>query len=349
MHVPINLTRKGVSFTPLAYFGPEMRSKLLGEKGARTQATALASVGIGTALLSYITQQAVQGNVTGDYPKDPQERKRWRAENIQPNSFKWGDEWVSYGRFGPARIPIALGALLGDTITHYDTTKSTDEEMAGAVGRAIVGTVNIMSDEVGMIAMHNFMEMMNDQRGLAKYGAGEVASFLPYNVGLGQLAAFNDPYAREAKGFLDNIKYRIPYLRETLMPKRDALYGEPVPNPAYHTFVRESPAAPDPVKAELDRLNYHPSSPQSKIGHVQLTPEQYERYEATAGQAVKRGLNELMYDPLYAGMDDAERTRQAKGVIRYFRGEARKAMQIDQPSLITKGIDNRNAQILGPH
>lgn len=347
LHVPLNITRMGVSYSPLAFFGPEMRAQLFGQRGARSQATALAQVGIGTALLSYVTNLSLQGKVTGDYPPDPERRKQWKAEGIQPNSMLIGNEWVSYNRFGPARIPMTIGANLGAIIKDYDTTKATDEEMAKAVGTAIVSTIHATSDEVGMLAMHNTLEAMNGQRGMAQYGAGFVASFLPYNVGAGQIAAFNDPYARQAKSFMDNIKYRIPYLRETLPATRDAVYGEPLPNPAYHSLVRSVPATPDPVKVELDRLGYHPNSPQAKIGHVQLTPQQYEKYEVTAGQAVKRGLNELMYDPAYAGMNDEERGKQARAVVRYFRGEARNAMQIDDLQLPLDGRSQRLQQITG--
>lgn len=352
LHVPLNIARRGVSWSPLAYFGPEMRATLNGANGPRAQATALAAVVGGTAAIAYITNLATQGKVTGDYPADAKEQARWKALNIQPNSFKVGDEWLSYNRFGPARYPFAYGALLGDIINHYDLGKSTDEEMAKAVGQAIVGTVKATSNEVGMLALHNTFEAMNGERGMARFGADTVRSFLPYNVGAAQIAAYNDPYMRSIKGFKDSLKYGIPGLRQTLPPKRDALFGEPLPNPAYQSFIRSTPATPDPIKAELDRIGYHPGPPRSELSvnksKVQLTPEQYDKYEATAGQAVRRWLGYRMRLPDWQMLSPEIQKEEAKKYITLGRAEARRAMQVDDLSLVNAARQQRLMQIHGP-
>ena len=53
---------------------------------------------------------------------------------------------------------------------------------------------------------------------------------------------------RQAKTIIDGLKYRIPYLRETLLPKRD-WSGQPVPNPQYGNILRSTQVNTDPVDA----------------------------------------------------------------------------------------------------
>jgi hypothetical protein len=357
LHVPINIARKGISWSPMAFAGPEMRARLTGKRGPREQALALAAVVNGTALLSYFAYLATIGEATGDYPTDKAEQDRWKALNIQPNSFKspFSNEWVSYNRFGPLRIPLNMGGNLGQIIKNYDVKKSGDEEMAKAIGTGIMATAHSISDEVGMLALHQFFEAQSGQRGLAHYAAETAASFLPYNVGLAQLAAFNDPYLRQVKSFTDAIKYKWPWARQELLPKRDALFGEPVVNPAYQTLVRMAPFAPDPIKMELDKIGYHPAAPKAEIGKVKLTPEQYDRYEATAGPYIKKSLTEVMNSPAWRmhNNDPEWQKTLAKSRIAQGRARARAAMQADSivrdgpNNLVTLGRQRRRVQING--
>ena len=338
LHVPVNIARMGVSYSPLAVFGSDMRAQLMGKQGARPQALALARVFIGTAVMSYIYSLAMQEEVTGDYPTDKKEQDRWKALNIQPNSFKWGNQWKSYSRFGPVRIPMTIGANLADIVKHYDV--HDDEAMAKAGGKFLLSTVDALGDEVGMLSLRQFLDAHSGQKKLSEYAASTLGSFMPYSTLLNQLASYNDPSMRQVRGFTDEIKYKWPWTRQSLPPKRDALFGEPLPNPAYQAFIRTSPVNPDPIKAELDRIGYHPAAPHPEIGKVKLTPEQYDRYEATAGPYVRKELTEAIQSPLWAAHNNQPEWQEAvaKGRIERARARARGVMQAD--SMARDGADN---------
>jgi hypothetical protein len=354
LHVPVNIARMGVSYSPLAVFGPEMRAQLMGKQGARPQALALARVFIGIAVMSYVYNLAMQEEVTGDYPTDKKEQDRWKALNIQPNSFKWGNQWKSYNRMGPVRIPLTMGANIADIVKHYDV--DDDEAMAKAGGKFLLSTVDALGDEVGMLSLRQFLDAHSGQKKLSEYAATTLGSFMPYSTLLNQLSSYNDPYMRQVRGFTDEMKYKWPWTRQSLPPKRDALFGEPLPNPAYQAFIRTSPANPDPIKAELDRIGYHPAAPHPEIGKVKLTPDQYDRYEATAGPYVRKELTEAMQSPLWAMHNNQPEWQEAvaKARIAVARARARGVMQADSMArdgpnnLVAAGRQRRRIQINGP-
>ena len=52
-------------------------------------------------LVSLAAGAAITGNMTGMMPYDKETRDLWRANKIQPNSFKIGDTYISYGDIEP--------------------------------------------------------------------------------------------------------------------------------------------------------------------------------------------------------------------------------------------------------
>jgi len=348
LHVPLNISRAGIRYSPLAIFGPEMQAELLGQKGGRAQAMALSRVVTGTAVLSYIMSQALGGQATGDYPMDPHERKRWKDLGIQPNSVQIGGYWVSYNRWGPARIPMTIGANIGQLIAEYKG--DDDKAMAKLIGGGIGATVHALGDEAGMLAMAQLFQAMEGARSAAQFGAGELASFGPYSVGSGQIAAFNDPYLREVRSVMDGIKYRIPGMRETLLPKRD-IFGQPQYNPAYHSILRMSPVASDPVTLELDRLGIYPATLPNRIGGIQLTPELYDEYQAKAGAYARAAVEGYIQHPGWHNLPQfiQEQTLRAQITAAHKRAAAQiQAQQIGTPQdIIKQGVENKIRQIRG--
>jgi len=345
MHVPLNIARAAVRYSPLASLGPEMRANLFGENGGEAQGLAIAKVAIGSSLIGYFAMSALKGTATGDYPIDPNERHDWQSLGIQPNSVQIGGEWVSTQRWGPARGLANLGANLGHLIAHYDG--SDDAAMAKAAGGALVAAVHFLGDEVGFTFLHNLVEAMENPKRLPSIMASQATSFLPYSTQLGQMAAIGDPYMREADSFIAGVKYRIPGLRETLPPRRDPLYGEPVPNPAYATLQRAAPINQDPIKAELARIGYHPTPPENNIVKQKLSPELFDEYQATAGPLVKALLQRNM-PAMQENVPDGYKLAIVRKLVDMGRHEARTAVLAHHPEIISQGVEARERAILGP-
>lgn len=344
-HIPLNIERMTIRYSPFAVLGPEMRAALMGEKGAPAQNLAIAKVAVGSAIMGYFIDKGLSGTMTGDYPTDPKERREWQLMGKQPNSVQLGDQWVGVERLGPPGNLARLGANIGSIIRHYDG--QDDEALTKLMWAAATAAANQIGDEVGFQTLRNIIDSLEDPHHATRFMAWQAGSLLPYSSFLSQGASIVDPEMRVANDLAAGLKYRIPFLRETELPKRDPLYGEPVPNPGYHTILRESPVNTDPIKAELDRLHYFPTAPQKTIGGVKLTPEQYDRYEATAGPFVKQALQATIASPGYQRASVSQQTALLKGVIAFGRAKGRAAMQMDDHSIIQQGLAARRAQISG--
>ena len=354
-HIPWNIERKTLSYTPAplvlallkkgGLVDTKMGSAILGELGHPAQNLALAKVAVGTSIIGYFINKGLAGTATGDYPIDPNERREWQLTGKQPNSVQIGDQWVSEERLGPAGNLVRLGGGLGAVINRYDG--KDDEGLLKAIWAGAMVGANQISDETGFQFIRNVLDVIEGRQDPARFLSWQAGALMYPSSLVSQFASFEDPYMRQANSLLDGLKYRIPSQRETLLPKRDPLYGEPVPNPGYHAVLRESPVNTDPVKAELDRIGYFPTAPQKHIGGVKLTPEQYDKYEATAGPLVKQMLSAAIQTPAYRRADIRGQKAWVKGLIEAGRAKARAAVQMSDPALIQAGIDARTAAIHG--
>jgi hypothetical protein len=348
-HIPWNIERMTVNYSPAALFellgDTRTASALKGDLGNPAQNLAMAKIVVGTSIISYFVDKALSGVATPDYPTDPKERRRWQLLNMQPNALQVGDQWVEMTRLGPVGNVARIGANLGAIIKNYDG--KDDSALMKAIWAGAMAAVNQVGDETGFQTLRNIIDVIDGKQPPGRFLAWQAGSFMPFSSFLSQNASIVDPSARVANGLIDALKYRLPFERETLLPKRDALYGEPVANPGFHTIMRESPVQTDPAKLELDRLKYYPTAPQKQIGHVKLTDEQYDRYEATAGPLVKQMLNTAIQAPRYQQMPDVAKQELLKGIIAAGRARARQAMQMAYPEIIQQGIAARRAQITG--
>jgi hypothetical protein len=225
--------------------------------------------------------------------------------------------------------------------------KGADEAMSHAVWATVNAAANTIGNEVGFQSLRNFMDAIEDEKKGGGFIAYEATSMLPFSSLLTQTASFMDPHMRVAKGMVSALLNRIPGLRETLLPKRDPLYGELTNNPGYHSILRNVPINTDPVKMELERVNLHPTAPKDVIGGVKLTPEQYDRYQATAGPLVQRALTSLVNHPGWQNIGMADRADTLKATISAMRQQAATAMQIAEPKLIQQGLQQRLDYISG--
>jgi hypothetical protein len=247
---------------------------------------------------------------------------------------------------------IMIAAAIG-AIAHrfaMDTKapdKGLDEAMSHAIWATANAAANTIGNEVGFQSLRNFMDAIEDEKkggGAASYFA---TSLLPFSSLLTQTASFVDPHMRVAKGMVAALDNRIPALRETLLPKRDPLYGEPLENPGYHNIIRNVPVNTDRVKLELERVNLHPTAPKDVIGGVKLTPEQYDRYQATAGPLVQRTLTAMVNAPGWQNIPLSDRADSLRAAISAMRGKAAAAMQIAEPKLVQQGLQQRLDYITG--
>lgn len=348
MHIPIDLARAFQEHTPLAFADPEFRADLLGRNGGRKQDLAISRVISGSAIMGYFTHKFMTGQSTGSYPSDPKERQEWKLMGKIPYAIQIGDEWHSFERFGPAGALAGLGADIGKIISA--SKEPDDEKWTQMVWMAAEAAMNTMADFPGFQSIQNLMRAKEDPQEGARFMAWQAGSLLPFSSLVSQTASFLDPSMRKARTFVDGLLYRVPGARETVLPNRDPLYGTPVHNPGYESVIRNAPVQKDYAKSELDRVGYYPTAPANHIGGVKLSPQQYDKYEATAGPLVNAALNGLVRSSQWqAHRANPEWQKEvAKSVISAARRKAAGAMLMDDPSLIEAGRQRRLTQIDGP-
>src|SRR6185312_14951481 len=93
--------------------------------------------------------------------------------------------------------------------------KVKDALYAEAAGHVAKATSRILEDEVGMQGLVNLIDALDDpDRKMGRFLAGQAASNLPYSSLLRQTASITDPYMREAKTFVDQLRYAVPFARQ---------------------------------------------------------------------------------------------------------------------------------------
>lgn len=335
MHIPFNIVKQGAELMPTGLLAPftgtRMGKALRGELGREEQSLALASVAVGSAISGYFIHKGMTGEATGDYPTDPKEQRRWKDLNIQPYSIKMGDRWVSMERFGSLGMPMKAAADYGYIFNHHDFT-DPDEAFKGGMALAL-STGKTMLTDSGFDGVMNIVQAIENREERGNSLAWQLSGYAQPASFLSQIASTKDPFLRETGNFISAFKNRILLERETLLPKRDPLYGAPLPNPQYHSILRNTPVNTDPAKAELDRLHYYPMAPEKTIAKVKLSDEQYDRYEATAGPLVQRALAATIQDKSYQGLPDAQKTALLKGIISDARKRAAQTVLMHDPTL----------------
>lgn len=343
VHIPGNIMRAGLRNSP---FGPlidgELRADLLGRNGTVAQDTAMGRLIAGGVVSGLVVNWALNDHVTGFGPTDPTERAIWLRSH-QPYSVRLGNWWVSYDKFGP------IGDLIG-TIANLAEIgpKVADGQYSEAAGRIVKASGRLVEDEVGMQGLANLIEAIDQPDGkMARFLASQAASNLPYSSLLRQGASEVDPYMREAKTFVDALRYNIPYARQDLLPKRDGITGEPLANPGYMTLLRQHAVSTDPLDAELAQLVLKPGPPQDRIGGVKLTPALYDQYQAIAGALVKTSLDSMVRSPGWTSLAPYLRREAIQRMIEGARQTAAAAMQARHPELIRAGIQQVEDYIRG--
>lgn len=199
-----------------------------------------------------------------------------------------------------------------------------------------------------MQGLVNLLDAMNDpDRKMARFVSGQAASNLPYSSLIRQSASVSDPYMREAKTFVDQLRYSVPWARQDLLPKRDWL-GEPMTNPGYASIIRQRAVNTDPIDVAVSELRgFKPGPPQDRIGGVKLPPKLYDEYQATAGAMTRAGLEVMVRASGWGEIPPGIREQIMHSTVEKARQTAGSMMQARHPELIMQGLSDRRDKING--
>ncbi|WP_139657860.1 hypothetical protein [Pseudomonas shirazica] len=324
LKTPANLITYAVKHSPAAPIFKQVRQDL--HAGGHVQEEALARMGIGSLLMSFGALGLMNGNLTGGGPEDPEARKAWLAAGNQPYSLKINGQWVQYSRVEPMATLVGIAA---------DIASGAEDQALGfasimkAVGRNF-------TSKTWLQGLSGVMQAMSDPDRYGDAWVNRTAATLAQPATLlSHIGRYMDPYQRETDraSLGDQLKYRLPGLRESLPQKLDP-YGEPLMETERQIgragpFPMSTPSD-DLVRVEAGRLGWAPSKQQDsftsgKQKHV-LTPEQVHERDQITGQLIHRDATVLMRSKAWQGMDDDQRRQALDKVVTKARNAVKVAL-----------------------
>lgn len=329
-----------VERTPLAYLSTETRANLSGANGEVAKAIQLGKIQANMAVAGSLFLLGSQF-VNDDGPKDPNEKKVWMLTNT-PNSFQAGPICVPLKALGRLGEFLKLGATLHRT---------AGEWWEGEDGHRVVADLseNLMHDMTDGTFTENLKNLLDVGWSPDQYGKqflqNFATQFLPFSVGMGQIAHEVDPFQRDtktddavgplslAKGIARAYESKVPFLSRELEPKYDVL-GNPISrNVSYHEQYEN-----DPVVQRMDALHIRIGRLDSKVFGVQLNSEQYATYAQRAGIYTKEILDRVI-TPQFANYPQAEQIREIHDIVTQCRDRARQDVMVQHPEVLSKAID----------
>ncbi|WP_063914202.1 hypothetical protein [Pseudomonas sp. p21] len=330
LKTPMNLVTYAVKHSPAAPIFKQVRQDL--KTGGHRSEEALARMGIGSLLMALGVVGALNGNVSGGGPEDPEERRAWLAAGNQPYSLKINGQWQQYSRIEPMATLVGIAA---DVAHGWEKQELGLASLMKAIGRNF-------TSKTWLQGLSGVMQAMTDPD---RYGGSWInrsaATLVQPATALSHIGRYLDPFQRETDrdSFTDQLAYRLPGLRESLPIKRDQ-FGAPLMEPQ-RQIGRAGPIpstvpSDDPLRVEADRLGWAPQAMRSTY-HVaskvqgqrgerfELATEQLNELSELANSRMHAEASALLRSRLWQSMDDDERVEALDKIMKTARSSAKKA------------------------
>tara|TARA_Y100000817_G_scaffold301173_1_gene280903 strand:+ start:4459 stop:7971 length:3513 start_codon:yes stop_codon:yes gene_type:complete len=200
---------------------------------------------MGNATAMTIMYFASQGNITGSGPSDPDLRKRLTDVGWKPYSIKIGDTYYSYQGAEPFSSIIGIAADGAEVMFDGKLSDEENENIAMAI------TVMLSNQITDKTFMQGFSQLVSTISDPERYGGNMAESYIrslvPRAVALAQKE--QDGYVRYSRTYIDSLKSQIPWLSESLEPRRNVwgmkimvgdTFGPGVLSPIYSSTLGEN-------------------------------------------------------------------------------------------------------------
>lgn len=348
VHIASNIVEQAViQRGPLGLLSQSLRDDIMGRNGAGAQADAIGRMSAGVALSIVGGGLAMEGLITPSAPSDHNEAAMWRLVNGMPHALKIGNWAYDLSRLG------VLGFGLGIAADLYHVADSIGKEDATKVASLLVHSfAQNFLDEGFMRGPSDLIKALDEpDRYGARYAQNLLTSFaVPYSVGMAQVAHEIDPYAREARTLMDQIKAKLPWWSETLMPRRD-IWGNPVLNREWAGTYQQR-LQNDAVNQAMMRLEIFPARPERKIRGVELTDQQYDDFARIAGRNAYAQVQAIVATPGFSVISAGIQKSMIRNAIEGARKNAADLILMLNPSILRAAIEAKKSIITGekpPH
>jgi len=299
------------------------------------------AMGAGFMLATYGMVQ--QGLITGHYSSDPSTRASQIASGVPPMSIKMGDRWVSYDRIEP--FSTVMG-LVVDSMNALKTGRMRGESLGVGSIFKIVGQ-NFLDKTFTEGLGKAMLAMQEPDRYLESYLVSLTNPVVP--AILNQIARMEDPIRREIKDpdtanwILNNLKSRLPGLRETL-PEQTNLLGQTqrMNVGSVLTGIQVTPLEREVSQAIFDNPYLRMAPMDRKVGGLELTTEQYADLTNRAGDQLNRVATMLAQNPGFLALSRPMQARLVQGIAE----QVRKAERMRTLSVLVQDPEKRAEFVL---
>ena len=294
------------------------RAVASGDKAAAQEA--LGDLGVQSILSAIVLQQVADDNVRG-----PDDREH-------PSSVRIGGQWVSYDRWGPLQLPLAIPASVSDEIRK--TGNKPDQTYLNYMSAVLNATAKSARQAFWLDSAFDLLE--NIGRGNVMGGVGQTA--LGYTdrltlALLNNIAQATDDNIREvSKEFPRNVveraQSRIPYLGQILPSQVEQTTGgariRDKQGPLGVLGGVETGQQP-PVEKEIYRLNregYSISPPRANPttitvagSEIRLTPAEQRALGQARGERIERLIGTRMASASWDTLTDDQKARAISSAL----------------------------------
>lgn len=338
MKIGSQITRNAfIERTPLGFLSKDVRENI-GSNSAATDMQ-LGRMGTGVALIGATSLMTLEGMATGDGPSDPNQKRVWLL-NHKPNSMQIGDISIPYQGLGHLGMLMRFSANMTETAKAWDA--SDGDKLAKSFFSLLEGINKSVIDENFMRGVKDMLDAVYHPE---EYGGNYVRQFatnwLPFSVGLSQVARQIDPDYREAHTIFEAARSKIPFESESLQPKRD-VFGEPIPTSGSVQNYEN-----DPVAQRMDALNMGVGKLNRKILGVPLDDQQYDDFSRISGRMAKMRLNALIGNSGFGNLPQHVQIDTIHKIITDSRKTASSIVMMNNPQIIQQAKDNKMNAIRG--
>jgi hypothetical protein len=223
-------------------------------RGGRDAAVARGRLAIGFSAWTMAMSMAAGGQITGAGPVksdgSPDYKRRQLLEQTgwKPNSLKIGDTYVNLSRLDP------YGLIFNIAATAYDKFQGgmrDDKSWIDIAATMTFALAHTLGERQYLKGMADLMEALNDDTGhtFNRYLANLASSIVVPNFVRQAATVPLDPVMREARGVVESVMKRTPYLSDNLAARRMPWGEKMMLQPQLYNTASE-----DPLMREYARL-----------------------------------------------------------------------------------------------
>lgn len=308
---PANIMRQGLEFSPAGFLMQAARQQ--GRAGTQAQAR----VAAGTAAAGALAYYAATGRLSGDGPRDREQRAALMESGWRPNSVRIGDQWVSYQLFQPVSVQAAV---IANAFEAWQDQGAKPKAAADVIASTLAKSGRSFLDQSFLQGLADLVEALEEPDRFAPRYAGRFASsMVPLSGAVRTVQQATDPVVRSPKGAAETFQSGLPGYSEQVQARIDR-FGEVVTREGGATRRAADPfnvssVTHDPVAGELARLGVEVSLPSGSLDGFELTRQQQQVLQQARGRAVRRSLERLMRDRRFTSAPDSARVAAVERVI----------------------------------